>query len=221
MFNYDLFTRIICLSEGCVSQQDQDNANAIAESIADIFRTAVASGSFASALSNNQYIQSVLSAEIFHCITVWGTGAKPFFTTIGPAGVQVVASVNSTSTMIHPYYPDWTDSLGTCKNDGNEPFYMKIVPSWYLFDALEECCDEYYSGWNKPLCMNSKGSGMWFVEYITGKCRTDCEEGNGVTCGGLVNPISGDLFVDPKDCCETKLYWRIPDFCEVRMGCDL
>jgi len=53
------------------------------------------------------------------------------------------------------YYPDWAFHSGTCLEDGNEPFHMKTNPNVWLFKSLEECCDRYYSGWNKNTCIDS------------------------------------------------------------------
>ena len=66
--------------------------------------------------------------------------------------------------------------------------------------------------------MNKRGSGLWYVKDATGKCAVDCEEGNGLICGGLAAPFSDDLFADPKSCCESKLNWLLTEFCEVSNG---
>ena len=92
---------------------------------------------------------------------------------------------------------------------------MKISPSDWLYDSLETCCDAYYDGWNMMKCLDSQGSGMWFVDHLLSKCRTDCKEGYGATCGGLANPVSDVLFENPIECCESKLNWIFPEWCEV------
>jgi hypothetical protein len=91
---------------------------------------------------------------------------------------------------------------------------MELNPEAWLYDNLEACCDRYFAGWNHNKCMNVKGSGLWYVSHKLEKCVTDCEEGQGATCGGLANPISDDLFADPRSCCENELAWRFTDFCE-------
>ena len=62
-------------------------------------------------------------------------------------------------------------------------------------------------------CLNPNGLGLWHADHSNSKCVRDCEEGNGVTRGGLAN---GDRnYSDPKSCCESELQWRLPKFCEV------
>lgn len=48
----------------------------------------------------------------------------------------------------------------------------------------------------------------------TNFCVTDCNEGQGAYCGGLANPVSDDLFENPRSCCEQELAWRFIEFCE-------
>jgi len=139
---------------------------------------------------------STVVATLPTCLTITGTIEAP---TAGIAGVII-------------YYPDWNGQSGTCLSDGNEPLYMKRSNYW-LSDSLEKCCEQNYGGTNKNLCMHADGSGLWYVSDALGKCVKDCKEKSGETCGGLVNLASGDLFIDPKDCCETKLSWFFNDFC--------
>ena len=46
---------------------------------------------------------------------------------------------------------------------------------------------------------------------------TDCYEGQGFRCGGLANPISDDLYGDPRSCCVADLPWMFVEFCEVSL----
>ena len=62
--------------------------------------------------------------------------------------------------------------------------------------------------------MNLQGSGLWFVDYVSNKCVTDCEVGSGQTCGGLANPVSNELYATPLECCQNKLPWLLDSFCE-------
>lgn len=54
---------------------------------------------------------------------------------------------------------------------------------------------------------------MWYVSHSQEKCVTDCEEGQGATCGGLATASDG-LYVDPTSCCAAQLSWRSVEFCE-------
>jgi len=211
---YDLVTTTLCGAAGCASETDTVNANTIANRVADTVRNAIQSGSFASTLSSNSDVVASLGSSALSCLVAWGTMHEATTTLTDISGDPVLNDPVSNANVSQPYYPDWKFYSGTCKNDGFEPTYMKITPSDWLYDSLEACCESYYGGWNKPKCLDNQGSGMWFVDHILGKCRTDCEEGNGVTCGGLANPVSDDLFVDPIDCCENKLNWVFAEWCE-------
>lgn len=50
------------------------------------------------------------------------------------------------------WYPNFDTGEGGCKNDGQEPLYMRRYVD-YLFDSQEECCMYYYE-WNVDACMN-------------------------------------------------------------------
>ena len=62
--------------------------------------------------------------------------------------------------------------------------------------------------------MNLQGSGLWFADYVSNKCVTDCEVGQGQTCGGLANAISNELYATPLECCQNKIPWLLDSFCE-------
>jgi len=132
---------------------------------------------------------------------VWGT--------VGTAQTEVGGSSSGTGV----FYPDWVYHSGTCLQDGNEPAYMKGSPTW-TFESLENCCSRFYSGWNLNKCLNPNGSGLWYVDHMNGKCVTDCEEGNGETCGGFANRVSNNLYSNPRDCCSAELFYRFIEFCE-------
>ena len=92
---------------------------------------------------------------------------------------------------------------------------MRVNPSSWLYATLESCCERYYPGWNKPKCLNSAGTGLWYVDYAMLRCVTDCEDGaGGATCGGLTAPISEQMYSKPRECCDEKLGWVNIDWCE-------
>ena len=39
------------------------------------------------------------------------------------------------------WYPDWSGSNTGCVADGNEPIYMTLDPSLWMYDTLSECCE--------------------------------------------------------------------------------
>lgn len=189
-----------CKVAGCTSPEDKGAVAAIADSVSTTMKASMSSGSFLSVLSTNIVASSGLDHSIVNCLIVWGTVGEPV-TAVGTPGTGV-------------FYPDWVGHSGTCLEDGQQPDYMINSTAW-LFSSIEECCARYYPGWNFNKCMNPQGSGLWYADTVSGKCVTDCEEGNGETCGGLANPISDDLYSDPRSCCEAQLHWRFVEFCEV------
>ena len=109
---------------------------------------------------------------------------------------------------------DWRGYTGTCIGDGNAPPYQKLNPSTWLYNNIEECCDRYYPGTEKAQCMYKKGSGLWYVDYKNDKCTLDCVNSEpGSLCGGPA--LGRELYLDPKSCCEAKLFWIPSEFCEV------
>ncbi|KAL3778382.1 hypothetical protein HJC23_003191 [Cyclotella cryptica] len=135
-----------------------------------------------------------------NCLMVWGIVGEAI-TDVSPQGTGV-------------FYPDWDNHSGTCLEDGNEPDYMKNSRSVWLCSSLMDCCSRYFPGWNFNKCISPKGSGLWYVNHLEGKCVTDCEEGNGATCGGLANPTSDELYNDPKSCCQSQLPYLSAAYCE-------
>jgi len=208
MVDWELITTVICETIECAGVSDIVHAESVASNIGDTIRDAIQSGSFASALQSNSNVMEILGSAALSCLVVWGT----VYTTSQATDNEGHSIVNTNTT--HPYYPDWKSYSGTCLNDGYEPTYMKSSPSYWLRDTLEGCCDAYYSGFNRPKCMNDQGSGKWYVDHTSTKCRTDCKEGGGSTCGGI-SAVSDDLiFTDPIDCCENELSWIFPNYCE-------
>ena len=61
-------------------------------------------------------------------------------------GDDVGGGGNNYSSNSFLYYPMYTSSLtlGTCTNNGNEPDRYHDVPQNFLFDTLEECCQQWY-----------------------------------------------------------------------------
>jgi hypothetical protein len=183
--------------------------------------TSIDSGNFALTLITKlQLMLSFSSQEVatylVTCLLVWGVTDEPILEEAVPCpeitGISLFGVAISGTGI---YYPDWVEHSGTCLQDGKAPNYMKMNSGTWLSNSLEECCDQYYSGWNKNRCINRKGSGLWYASYADAICVTDCEEGKGSTCGGLANQISDNLFTSPRSCCESKLPWVFIEFCVV------
>ena len=54
------------------------------------------------------------------------------------------------------YYPAWDSDDSRCLFDTNVPEYMRLNPSLWTYDNLEDCCERYYS-WDQDCVANSGG----------------------------------------------------------------
>jgi hypothetical protein len=43
-----------------------------------------------------------------------------------------------------PYYPDWTNDIQVCTNDGFDPAWLEIQEKNYLYRNKEECCKNHF-----------------------------------------------------------------------------
>lgn len=195
----EIFT---CERATCSSPMDKAKVSTIVNSITTNMNDSMGSGRFREVLSVNILESPDLDPTLVECFMVWGT--------VGAAETEIGEDSGKTGV----FYPDWESHSGTCLQDGNEPAYMKSGNVW-TYDSLEECCARFFPGWNYNKCVNPNGSGLWYVDHMTGKCVTDCEEGNGETCGGFANRVSDNLYFDPRDCCGAELFYRFIEFCEV------
>lgn len=195
-----------CESSTCTSPSDESKVSTIINSITSSINDAMGNGLFREVFSVNILESPDLDDGLVSCLMIWGT--------VRAAETEIDASGEG-SSQTGVFYPDWTSHSGTCLQDGNEPAYMKSSGVW-TFDSLEDCCSRFYPGWNYNKCVNPYGSGLWFVDHMSGKCVTDCEKGSGETCGGYANLASDNLYFDPKDCCKKELFYRFVEFCEVR-----
>ena len=192
----EIFT---CEVAGCTSPADIAAVASISDTVSTTMGNSMESGSFLSLLSTNILQTSGLDANVFSCLAVWGVTEEPV-TEVGDPGTG-------------RFYPDWDYSSGTCLEDGNEPIYMTNTTS-FILDSLEECCARYY-WWDTNSCMNVKGSGLWYADVLNNVCVTDCDSGEGNTCGGRADVFSDKLYANPRSCCESELAWRFVEFCEV------
>ena len=64
-------------------------------------------------------------------------------------------------------------------------------------------------------CMNTGGSGLWFVDYRVGRCVKDClpHEKGSPACA--IDPPTrlAHVFADPESCCTTKYNWIAKESC--------
>jgi protocatechuate 3,4-dioxygenase beta subunit len=51
-----------------------------------------------------------------------------------------------------PYYPDWTNDVQVCTNDGFDPAWLEIQKVNYLYKNKEDCCKNHF-WWRMTQCM--------------------------------------------------------------------
>eukprot|EP00986_Skeletonema_menzelii_P014498 scaffold9673_cov142-Skeletonema_menzelii.AAC.2 len=51
-----------------------------------------------------------------------------------------------------PYYPDWTNDVQVCTNDGFDPAWLEIQEVNYLYSSKEACCKQHF-WWRMTQCM--------------------------------------------------------------------
>lgn len=144
---FQIIQSFSCEYASCDSPSDLLTTDAIVASIVEPVETALSSDQFLTVLSANLVASGEFSAAVTTCIAVWG---------VVSVDIGAVSSNGQSVSLEDPgtglFYPDWVERSGTCLEDGNQPPYMELAPDIYLFDSLEACCEEYYSGWNKNKC---------------------------------------------------------------------
>jgi len=187
----------------CTTDEDIATSKAIADKITQRINVAIQSGVVAGVVAN------ALSLD---CLVAWGGITSPSVSSkfVSEGSLSKVGVAIPTSGT---FYPDWDGKSGSCINDGNAPTYMKLKPSQWIYDNLDACCDRYYSGYEKPKCMNGQGSGLWVVDWDDERCSLDCAVSTGGLCAGTVGGTV-TKYSDPLTCCKNQLPWVSSEFCQ-------
>jgi hypothetical protein len=70
------------------------------------------------------------------------------------------------------WYPDWFSYGSMCKNDGNQPPYMKRLENQgeYLFETQKACCEAWYSYSEECAGSGDPTALKYFPAYTSGGC---------------------------------------------------
>lgn len=100
-----------------------------------------------------------------------------------------------------PYYPDWTNDLQVCTNDGYDPAWLEIQKVNYLYTNKEACCRQHF-WWRMTECMANEE----YKFYKNGdKCDGKIYFEDWETAG--VSPwTETTLFNTIEECC-ANLFW--------------
>jgi hypothetical protein len=77
--------------------------------------------------------------------------------TTGRVGVTVISGEEKNDIDVGvmdfgPYYPDWTNDVQVCTNDGFDPDWLELQRLNYLYKNKEECCLNHF-WWRMTQCM--------------------------------------------------------------------
>ena len=208
---YELILLVLCTGDGCTTDADAiEAANDQLRVLAGKLESSFDSGAFSKSLRENEVLIQVLGSEV-ECLLAWGTVnvIDPNIVDEAPGGGASGKLTNATNL----FYPDWDGKDLTCLRDGNEPGYMRMNPSSWMYGTIEACCTRYYYGWNYQQCLGSNGSGLWHVDFLDQKCVTDCPKEAGPLCGGFA-PTEESLFDSALSCCTSMLGWLYSEYCE-------
>ena len=78
----------------------------------------------------------------------------------GRTGVTVVGEVengdNDAGVMhLGLFYPDWTNDVQMCTNEGYDPAWMEMQSVNYLYKNKEECCEDFF-WWRMTQCVGNE-----------------------------------------------------------------
>jgi len=204
---YEVIIDTICRASDCSDVQEL--ANQVYEQVTGDLKAAIDDGSLIASIAATVQTTYADLATTFMPIFQEATLTGDF----SPLVIPVVAALSK-------WYPDWQGVSNSCKNDGNEPLYMKKNGGYYE-SSLDACCERHFN-WDKPTCISVGGgnpsdaaTGKWYVNHEKEICQQDCTEETGGPCGGLANRWDA-LHETAEDCCEQRLGWKITSVCEAQ-----
>jgi hypothetical protein len=108
-----------------------------------------------------------------------------------------------------PYYPDWTNDVQVCTNDGFDPAWLEIQEVNYLYSSKEACCKQHF-WWRMTQCMANEEFKFYQKED---KCDTKVvfEDWESNT-PDLFQGGETTLFDTLEECCAHK-FWFDYDGC--------
>lgn len=85
-----------------------------------------------------------------------------------------------------------------------------------FYETASECCSAQHSYMDADLCKArsmSTHTNKYYVVQGESKCKRDCKEGTGTSCGGYPEDLASSMFDTAESCCSTKLGWLDQDEC--------
>lgn len=181
---------------------DCSDAQSIVNAISDDVQTNLGGGAMSDILA------TIKAQAVGSLATLMATAVVSSPTTFGDILIPLLDELTK-------WYPDWHGGTGTCKNDGEYPFYMNRYSPWgsYFKNTLKECCDHYFS-WAYNNCVSLGGgstdtleSDEYYFDYQSESCKQNClKDTPGKNCGGLADGWM-KRFDTAEKCCEEKLWW--------------
>jgi len=178
----------ICSTSDCSDAQEV--ANQIYEQVTDDLRDAIQDGTIVSSLQESSDSLATLLATA---------------TTTGDFSKVVVPIL----ALLYDWYPVWKGQSNVCKNDGNEPTYMKVFGTYYE-SSLDACCERFFS-WDIYTCTGNSATALIGFYPNWGKSETKClnstETASTIPDHMMQNP-ENYLENDIEACCRRHYNWE-------------
>jgi len=192
LVEYEIIIDAICSSSDCSDAQTL--ANKVYEEVTGDLLDAIQDGTIVSSLQQTSTALATL---------LQNASATGDFSEVVVPILALLASY---------WYPHWQGQTNTCKNDGNEPTYMKIFQTYYE-PSLDACCERYFS-WDIYEC-NGNAITAPIGFYPNGgktehKCLNATETASTIPDYMLNNPEQW-LDSDIEMCCERHYNWEYND----------
>ena len=177
---YEVIIETICSDGSCSNDDAQSLANELYEQV---------TGDLLDAINDGSLMQDFIASS---------PTADALLTTATMTG-DFSALVLPLLALLTEFYPDWTGSSETCKNDDKAPRYMKKNGGYYE-SSLKACCERWYN-WDVFTCMGATPSVEGFYPnwgHSESKCISATED---TPPGYMLSNPSYWLYDDLDDCC--------------------
>ena len=57
---------------------------------------------------------------------------------------EIITNMDAGVMDFGPYYPEWTNDVQVCTNDGFDPSWLEIQAVNYFHDSKEACCKQHF-----------------------------------------------------------------------------
>mmetsp|Transcript_20570 Transcript_20570/g.42774 ORF Transcript_20570/g.42774 Transcript_20570/m.42774 type:complete len:639 (-) Transcript_20570:133-2049(-) len=190
LIEYEIILEEICSTSKC--DDSQAVANALYQSVTQEMRASIDDGSLTTAIVQSAQASGADADALLAAAVESGDFGEVVTTIIGLLG---------------DFYPDWSGG-GYCLNDGNEPDYMKLNPSLWVYSTRSSCCTRYYSyAYNDCMGSDAVPSGKYYPDWDQNqesRCVSDGQEPDYMAS----NPTAW-MYDSAEECCTRYYSWDL------------